>query len=91
MNEAAAVLAFTDYLATKEKELGEPLTMVPARPQRLSKGWAFGYQSRSYVETGDFSHRLVGHGPVVLSDEGIIVEGGSLDRDPEALLSRAAD
>jgi len=31
---------------------------------------------------------LVGHGPVVVTDDGRIIEGGSLDRDPEEMLGR---
>ena len=29
-------------------------------------GWIFFYQSRAFIETGDFSHFLVGNGPIVI-------------------------
>jgi hypothetical protein len=31
---------------------------------------------------------LVGHGPVVIKDDGEIIEGGSLDNDADALPNR---
>lgn len=79
---------FDAFLAEKAAQVGEPLSMLSEVTQRLSRGWAFYYQSSEYIQTGDFTRLLVGHGPVVICDDGQIVEGGSLDRDPEALLTR---
>jgi hypothetical protein len=59
---------------------------VSNEAQRLSGGWAFSYQSKAFVATGDVAAMLVGHGPVVIRDDGYVIEGSSLDRDPEALL-----
>jgi hypothetical protein len=87
-NQASPVRAFDAFLSVKEREIGEPLSALPAGPQRLSAGWAFFYQSRAYAETGAFDKMLVGHGPVVVTDDGRIIEGGSLDRDPEEMLGR---
>lgn len=86
-NEASPVRAFASFLTAKERELGEPLSALPAGPERLSKGWAFYYQSRAYVETGALDQMLVGHGPVVVTDDGRLIEGSSLDRDPEEMLA----
>lgn len=88
MDEAGAVAVFEAFLLRKQKEIGEPLLRVPMPAQRLSRGWSFFYQSREYVETGEFRAMLVGQGPVVIGDDGRIIEGGSLDRDPESLLTR---
>jgi hypothetical protein len=88
MDETNANAAFEAFLLRKEKETGEPLSRVPMPPQRLSAGWAFYYQSRAYLETKDFRAMLVGQGPVVIRDDGRIIEGGSLDRHPESLLTR---
>lgn len=30
-------------------------------------GWVFFYESKEYLETGDFSHRLAGNAPLVVS------------------------
>ncbi|WP_448538179.1 YrhB domain-containing protein [Sphingobium yanoikuyae] len=87
-NEASPARAFDAFLIAKELEIGESLSALPAGPQRLSSGWAFFYQSRAYAETGAFDKMLVGHGPVVVSDDGRVIEGGSLDHDPERMLSR---
>lgn len=87
-NEASPVRAFASFLDAKERELGEPLSALSVGPERLSAGWAFHYQSRAYVETGAFDQMLVGHGPVVVADNGRVIVGGSLDRDPEEMLAR---
>jgi len=88
MDEASAAAAFEAFLLRKQKEIDEPLLRVPMPAQRLSGGWAFFYQSRAYIETGEFRAMLVGQGPQVIGDDGRIIEGGSLDRDPESLLRR---
>lgn len=42
-------------------------------------GWAFFYNSRKYVETGDMIHSLVGGGPViVVASTGEVFELGSV-------------
>jgi len=87
-DHASPVRAFASFLRAKEKEIGRPLAAVIAQPKRLSAGWAFYYQSREYVETGAFQAMLVGHGPVVIKDDGRVIEGGSLDHDPEQMLTR---
>ncbi len=89
MDQDTATRLFADFLARKQMELGEALVGNPPSPKRLSSGWAFFYQSRAYVETGETADMLVGQGPVVITDIGHLIEGGSLDRDLEALLSRS--
>jgi hypothetical protein len=84
----AAEELFRVFLADKEAEIGVPLLKVRGASQRLSRGWAFYYQSKAYTETGDMLDSLIGHGPVVIRDDGKIIEGGSLDWDPETLLAR---
>ena len=88
MDADTANRAFLAFLARKASQIGEPLAEVPHASQRLSGGWAFYYQSKTFVETGDVMTSLVGHGPVVIRDDGRIIEGGSLHHDPETLLLR---
>lgn len=88
MDEQSANDAFDGFLRDKEAEIGEALARVPHEAQRLSGGWAFSYQSKAFVATCDPIEMLVGHGPVVIRDDGHVLEGGSLDRDLEALLHR---
>jgi hypothetical protein len=87
MDEEQALVAFEAFLAVKQQQMGVALARVPRGSERLSRGWAFYYQSREYIETDNHDFMLVGHGPVVVLDDGGIIEGGSLDRDPEALLA----
>jgi len=87
MDLAAAIEAFDCFIERKQNEIGEPLASMGS-PDRLSHGWVFNYQSRAYMENREFSDMLVGQGPVVIRDDGKIIEGGSLDGDPEALLNR---
>ncbi|MDP3401749.1 MAG: YrhB domain-containing protein [Brevundimonas sp.] len=86
-DHASPARAFDSFLRTKEKEIGRPLAAAIAQPKRLSAGWAFYYQSREYVETGALEAMLVGNGPVVIRDDGHVIEGGSLDHDPEQMLT----
>jgi hypothetical protein len=88
MDLEAAMEAFDGFMTRKQDELGEALASLRKPPERFSHGWAFYYQSRAYVETGEVRSMLVGHGPVVIRDDGGIIEGGFLDRVPEALLLR---
>ncbi|WP_082462632.1 YrhB domain-containing protein [Sphingobium sp. Leaf26] len=88
MDERSATDAFDRFLRVKQAALGEALARVPHEARRLSAGWAFFYQSEAFVATGDVGAMLVGQGPVVIHDDGRVVEGGSLDRDPEVLLHR---
>ncbi len=88
MDERSAINVFERFLRGKQAETGKALARLPREAQRLSAGWAFFYQSEAFVATGDATAMLVGHGPVVIRDDGRIVEGGSLDHDPEALLAR---
>lgn len=85
--EPAPQAAIDRFLAEKARAIGQPLTRI-GPVERLSNGWAFSYQSRAYVETQDFGDLLVGQGPVVLLDDGRVLEGGSLDRDAAAVLRR---
>jgi hypothetical protein len=88
MDEQSATDVFSAFLRGKEADTGEALARVPLEAQRLSAGWTFFYQSKAFLAAGDFSAMLVGHGPVIVRDDGHVIEGGSLDRDPEALLHR---
>ena len=88
MDEAEAQAIFNRFLASKTDEVGIALAVTPKGTQRLANGWAFTYQSRSFIETGDFSQMLVGQGPVIVLDDGRIAEGGSLDTTPQDVLRR---
>jgi len=86
MDEKAATRAFQDFLIRKSAEIGEALAPTLLQPRRLSAGWAFQYQTQSYIERGDLGAMLVGHGAVIVADDGRIIESGSSDRDLESLI-----
>jgi hypothetical protein len=48
-----------------------------------SFGWVFFYQSKRFVETGEFRYRLAGNGPVIVNREREIVEFFGTDRPPQ--------
>jgi len=62
------------------------LAIFPDSLRQIAEGWVFSYQSLKFIETGDVWHSLVGHGPVVILDDGRILEGGSLHHDHIAVL-----
>jgi hypothetical protein len=44
--------------------------IVDAMPLSDDGGWVFFYDSRAYLETGDFSRKLVGNAPIVVDRDG---------------------
>jgi Immunity protein 35 len=88
MDERTAQATFDRFLVAKAQVIGLDLAMTEQRPQRIDGGWVFHYQGKAWVEARDHDAMLVGHGPVIVVDDGVIVEGGSLDHDPVALLRR---
>ena len=46
-------------------------------------GWVFFYQSKSFVETGEFSHQLAGNGPIVITREDGNVHRLGSNRQPD--------
>ena len=44
--------------------------LIDSATQEFDEGWVFFYQSRSYVETGDFNESLVGNAPCFVPRNG---------------------
>jgi hypothetical protein len=60
-----------EYAIAKVREHIEQMD-IPVdiiRKEEFSNGWVFVYESRRYVETGDFNERLVGNGPIVIDKD----------------------
>ena len=53
--------------------------------ERIDGAWVFHYNSADYVETGAFETQLVGQGPILILDDGSILEGGSAERPYDVL------
>lgn len=49
-------------------------------------GWVFFYQSRKYLETGEFSYRLAGNGPVIFEKESGAVHHLGSHKHPDELI-----
>ncbi|WP_338662176.1 YrhB domain-containing protein [Pararoseomonas sp. SCSIO 73927] len=86
MQEAEARSIFVEFLAGKRRTHGYALAEVPGTARRLPGAWSFHYQATEFIETGDMQAMLVGNGPVVLMDDGSILEGGSLDFSAEDVI-----
>jgi hypothetical protein len=85
MDEATARAAMREFLDRKEA-LGEgALAIAGQATHRIAEGWVFFYNSRGWVENGDFSECLVGQGPVIILDDGRILEGGSLEEPGDVI------
>lgn len=88
MDKSGATQIFEEFLAKKEKEIGLPFAVFDNAIERIPDGWVFRYQGRDWVASRDMSDFLVGHGPAIVLDSGEVVEGGSLDRDPNDVVRR---
>jgi hypothetical protein len=86
MDRTTAMTIITSFLEIKSRDSGMPLCLAPESVTEHLFGWSFGYQSRAFLETDDFLNVLVGHGPIVVLNDGRILEGGSLHRDAAAVL-----
>jgi Immunity protein 35 len=54
-----------------EEKSSEAVQFVVQEESTIEKpwGWIFFYQSKKYLETGIFTHRLAGNGPVFVNKE----------------------
>lgn len=67
-----------NYLADIEKEMEMPLLLAEDEVVESNMAYAFFYNSKNYIETGDFSSCLAGNGPIiVLRLNGEVMEGGT--------------
>jgi hypothetical protein len=55
------------HLAAFAEEAECEVVIVDSATIERAFGWVFFYQSREYVETGDFAHRLVGNAPLIVN------------------------
>jgi hypothetical protein len=55
------------YLTKLEQEFGEPLGLANSETLDKSFGWVFFYNSKAYLETGDFGSMLGGNAPFIVN------------------------
>jgi hypothetical protein len=56
---------------------GTPLSLIDHATRQIEAGWVFYWNSTQYLETEDPRHSLIGQGPLIVLDDGAILEGGS--------------
>lgn len=64
----------------------DSLVILSERTIEKDYGWIFFYQSRKYLETGEFSYTLAGNGPVVFERESGAVHHLGTYKDPDELI-----
>jgi hypothetical protein len=60
----------------------DPFAIVDAETIEKPFGWVFFYNSQKYLETGEFSYRLAGNGPVIVNKHNGSVEFFGASRPP---------
>jgi hypothetical protein len=85
MSEENALKICDEFLAAKSLETGTEVARLSIR--KIERGWVFHYNSRAYIENGDFGESLVGQGPNIILESGQVLEGGSID-SVESILKR---
>jgi hypothetical protein len=58
-----------ELVSEKLKEMapfGEVWVVIPEKTIEKPYGWVLFYNTKEFVETGDFIHRLAGNGPVIV-------------------------
>lgn len=66
LNEEGANKVALEHLATLEKEIGEPLGLANSETLEKAFGWVFFYNSKDYIETGNFRSMLAGNAPFIV-------------------------
>jgi hypothetical protein len=68
IDREAAYTLVRDYLATNKymAQIGDSCFILDDATIETEYGWIFFYNSRKYIETGDYKHRLYGNGPIVV-------------------------
>ncbi|NJC63136.1 hypothetical protein HC028_01200 [Planosporangium flavigriseum] len=66
-NEAHRIaVAQLELIPTRWLPPGDTLMLVENATLEFPKGWVFFYQSRLYLQTGEFSHKLLGNRPFLV-------------------------
>jgi Immunity protein 35 len=68
--ETAEKLA-TEFINSSsiDEEINNDLIIVDKATIEKPYGWIFSYDSRKFLETGDFTYSILGNGPIVVDKE----------------------
>jgi hypothetical protein len=86
------VLTKTEALDIVSKELqkrsssDDPFVVVEEDTIEMPFGWVFFYNSKAFLDTGVFSYRLAGNGPVILNKHDGTFKVCGTDKSVEELI-----
>lgn len=75
--ETARAVAAESIGEGRETPDGITLVIVDADTQEHAFGWVFFYNSKEYLETGDFIYAIAGNAPVVVLRDGTVRTTGT--------------
>ena len=65
----------------------DPFVVVEKSTIEKPFGWVFFYNSKKFIETGEFCYRLAGNGPVIVNKEDGSVQFFGANRPPLELVA----
>jgi hypothetical protein len=71
----------------KMSSLEDPFVVVDADTIERPFGWVFFYNSKKFLETGTFSYRLAGNGPVIVNKHDGTIEFFGAFKPPTEFIS----
>jgi hypothetical protein len=77
ISKTEAIKIAEDFLESKSKRTGHNLVFLLDNTREFEYGWAFFYQTKEYVETGNMMDMVGGNGPIIINkyDSSISVTG----------------
>jgi hypothetical protein len=75
--QLAILLPDAKVLAEREVDaiaaaVGDDFVVIHDETVEIAEGWVFFYNSREFVETGDFRDALAGNGPIFVDRDGLV-------------------
>jgi len=64
----------------------DPFVVVEENTVEKPFGWVFFYNSKRYVETGEFRYRLAGNGPIIVNKHNGSVKFFGTNKPPQELV-----
>jgi hypothetical protein len=69
--DKAKVLA-EEIVATLGSASGDDFALIVDKTIEVNEGWIFFYNTREFIETGNFNSRLAGNGPIFVNRNGVV-------------------
>lgn len=75
-----AKIIVSERLAELEASVGEPLGLMEEKTLEKGFGWVFFYNTKRYLETGEFTYMLAGNAPFIVDKrDGSLHETGTAE------------